>query len=33
MDVADMLVKMLSMGYNVNLEGIGTHKVWVKRKE
>ena len=24
MDVADMLVEMLSMGYNVNLEGIGT---------
>ena len=24
MDVADMLVKMLSMGYNVNLEGLGT---------
>ena len=23
-DVADMLVEMLSMGYNVNLEGIGT---------
>ena len=24
LDVADMLVEMLSMGYNVNLEGIGT---------
>ena len=24
MDVADMLVEMLSMGYNVNLEGLGT---------
>ena len=24
MDVADMLVNVLSMGYNVNLEGIGT---------
>ena len=24
LDVADMLVKMLSMGYNVNLEGLGT---------
>lgn len=24
LDVADMLVEMLSMGYNVNIEGIGT---------
>ena len=24
MDVEDMLVQMLSMGYNVNLEGLGT---------
>ena len=24
MDVADMLIEMLSMGYNVNLEGLGT---------
>ena len=24
MDVEDMLVRMLSMGYNVNLEGLGT---------
>ena len=24
MDVEDMLVEMLSMGYNVNLEGLGT---------